>query len=80
MNLAYCWFWRLELQNKVPDHSSFSKNQHCRVQNHDAFRQLFDSVLLRCMAEGLVRGERFATGASMTKADVNRQRNRLGYE
>jgi len=80
MNLAYRWFCRLGLKDKVPDHSSFSKNRHGRFRDHDAFRQLFDSVLRRCMAEGLVRGEGFATDASMIKADVSRQRNRPGNE
>lgn len=80
MNLAYRWFCRLGLKDKIPDHSSFSKNRHGRFRDHDAFRQLFDSVLRRCMAEGLVRGEGFATDASMIKADVSRQRNRPGNE
>lgn len=75
MNLAYRWFCRLGLKDKVPDHSSFSKNRHGRFRDHDAFRKLFDSVLRRCMAEGLVQGEGFATDASMIKADVQRHRS-----
>lgn len=75
MNLAYRWFCRLGLKDKVPDHSSFSKNRHGRFRHHDAFRQLFDSVLRRCMAEGLVQGEGFATDASMIRADAQRQRS-----
>ena len=80
MNLAYRWFCRLGLKDKVPDHSSFSKNRHGRFRDHDAFRQLFDSVLRRCMAEGLVRGEGFATDASVIKADVQRQHSKAGDE
>lgn len=75
VNLAYRWFCRLGLKDKVPDHSSFSKNRHGRFRDHDAFRKLFDSVLRRCMAEGLVQGEGFATDASMIKADAQRQRS-----
>jgi transposase len=80
VNLAYRWFCRLGLKDKVPDHSSFSKNRHGRFRDHDAFRQLFDSVLKRCMAEGLVRGEGFATDASMIKADAQRQHSKAGDE
>ena len=80
MNLAYRWFCRLGLKDKVPDHSSFSKNRHGRFRDRDAFRQLFDSVLRRCMAEGLVRGEGFATDASIIKADVQRQHSKAGDE
>ncbi|MDX8124219.1 IS1182 family transposase [Janthinobacterium sp. GMG2] len=78
MNLAYRWFCRLGLKDKVPDHSSFSKNRHGRFRDHDVFRQLFDSVLRRCMAEGLVQGEGFANDASMIKADAQRQRSCSG--
>lgn len=78
MNLAYRWFCRLGLKDKVPDHSSFSKNRHGRFRDHDAFRQLFDSFLRRCMAEGLLQGEGFATDASMIKADAQRQRSCSG--
>lgn len=74
LNLAYRWFCHLSLSDKVPDHSTFSKNRHDRFRDSDAFRQLFESVLRRCMLEGLVQGEGFATDASIVKADAQRQR------
>jgi transposase len=30
LNLAYRWFCQLGLEDKVPDHSTFSKNRHGR--------------------------------------------------
>ena len=74
LNLAYRWFCRLGLEDKVPDHSSFSKNRHGRFRESDVFRHVFEGVVRRCMAEGLVRGEGFAIDASVVKADANRQR------
>src|ERR1700751_3135216 len=74
LNLAYRWFCRLGLEDKVPDHSSFSKNRHGRFRQSDVFRHVFEGVVHRCMAEGLVRGEGFAIDASVVKADANRQR------
>jgi Transposase DDE domain/Transposase domain (DUF772) len=74
LNLAYRWFCRLGLEDKVPDHSSFSKNRHGRIRESDLFRHVFEGVLRCCMAEGLVRGEGFAIDASVVKADANRQR------
>lgn len=68
LNLAYRWFCRLGLEDRVPDHSTFSKNRHGRFRESGAFRHLFESVLQRCMAEGLVPGEGFATDASIIKA------------
>ncbi len=57
LNLAYRWFCRLGLEDTVPDHSSFSKNRHGRFRESDVFRHVFEGVVQRCMAEGLVRGE-----------------------
>ena len=73
LNLAYRWFCRLGLEDSVPDHSTFSKNRHGRFRDSDTFRYLFETVLQRCMKEGLVRGEGFATDASIIKADAQRQ-------
>jgi transposase len=74
LNLAYRWFCRLGLEDAVPDHSTFSKNRHGRFRESDVFRHLFEAVVQRCMAEGLVRGEGFAIDASIIKADANRRR------
>src|SRR3954454_5445808 len=74
LNLAYRWFCRLGLSEPVPDHSTFSKNRHGRFRESSLLRHLFESVLQRCMAEGLVRGEGFAADASIVKADAQRQR------
>ena len=74
LNLAYRWFCRLGLEASIPDHSTFSKNRHGRFRESDIFRHIFEGVVERCMAEGLVRGEGFAIDASVVKADANRQR------
>jgi transposase len=80
LNLAYRWFCRLGLEDAVPDHSSFSKNRHGRFRESDAFRHVFESVVQRCMTEGLVGGEGFAIDASAVKADANRHRGAPGDE
>lgn len=80
LNLAYRWFCRLGLEDSVPDHSTFSKNRHGRFRESDALRHVFESVLRRCMTEGLVRGEGFAVDASIIKADANRARGIPGVE
>ncbi len=35
MNLAYRWFCRLGLEDKVPHHSTFSVNRHGRFRESD---------------------------------------------
>ena len=73
LNLAYRWFCRLGLDGDVPDHSTFSKNRHGRFRESDLLRRVFETVLKRCIREGLVGGEGFAVDASLIKADANRQ-------
>ena len=72
LNLAYRWFCRLDLGDPVPDHSTFSKNRHGRFRDSDLFRRLFEDVLARCIAEGLVGGDSFGVDASLIKADASR--------
>ena len=73
LNLAYRWFCRLDLGDNVPDQSTFSKNRHGRFRESDLFRQLFESVVARCIKERVVGGEIFATDASIIRADANKQ-------
>ena len=75
LNLAYRWFCRLGLESRVPDHSTFSKTRHGRFRDSNAFRHLFELVVQRAMAEGLVGGEGFAVDASLIAADANKQRS-----
>jgi transposase len=80
LNLAYRWFCRLGLEGAVPDHSTFSKNRHGRFRDSDLLRHLFEAVVRRCIAEGLVGGEGFAVDASLIKADASRQRGVTGSD
>jgi transposase len=72
LNLAYRWFCRLDLGDAVPDHSTFSKNRHGRFRDSDLLRHVFETVVARCITEGLVSGQRLAVDASLIEADTNR--------
>ncbi len=56
LNVAFHWFCRLDLTDRVPDHSTFSMNRHGRFRQCDLHRHLFEEVVARCMAAGLVAG------------------------
>src|ERR1700686_5245913 len=62
---------RVGLDGAVPDHSTFSKNRHGRFRDSDLMRRLFETVLQRCIDEGLVGGEGFAVDASLIAADAS---------
>ena len=72
LHLAYRWFCRLDLEDKVPDHSTFSVNRHGRFRDSDILRQVFEAVVRACMDAGLVKGEGFAVDASVMEADASR--------
>ena len=73
LNLAYRWFCRLGLEDAVPEHSTFSKNRHGRFRESGAFRWVFEEVVRRCMAAGLVKAEGFAVDASLVAANASHQ-------
>jgi hypothetical protein len=64
----------LGLDGDVPDHSTFSKNRHGRFRESDLLRKVFETVVARCMKEGIVGGEAFAVDASIIVADAHRRR------
>jgi transposase len=49
LNLAYRWFCRLDLTDRLPDHSTFSKNRHGRFRESDLLRHVFEMTVARCM-------------------------------
>jgi IS5 family transposase len=65
-------FCRLDLEDKVPDHSTFSVNRHGRFRDSDLFRHVFEAVVRACMDAGLIKGEGFAVDASVMEADASR--------
>src|SRR6202051_4292865 len=72
LHLAFRWFFRLDLDDQVPDHSTFSVNRHGRFRDSDILRQMFEAVVRACMDAGLVRGEGFAVDASVMEANASR--------
>ncbi len=73
LNLTYRWFCRLELSDRIPDHSTFSKNRHGRFRESNLLRHVFEMIVARCIEEGLVGGQGFAADASLIVADVQKQ-------
>jgi transposase len=80
VNLAYRWFCGLSIENKIPDHSAFSRARNERFRDSGLFRQVFERVVEVCQAAGLVGGEGFAVDASLIAADANKQRSIPGSE
>lgn len=72
LHLAYRWFCKLDLDDKVPHHSTFSVNRLGRFRESEILRHIFERVVATCMASGLVKGEGFAVDASVMEANASR--------
>ena len=45
VNLAYRWFCKLDIDDKIPDHSVFCRARHERFRESDALRRVFEGVV-----------------------------------
>ena len=73
MHLAYRWFTRLDFSQEIPDHSTFSKNRHGRFRQSGVFREVFEEIVRRCLAAGIVEGKHLAVDGTMVGANASRQ-------
>jgi len=80
LHLAYRWFCKLDLEDKVPHHSTFSVNRLGRFRESDILRHVFERVVAACMAAGLVKGEGFAVDASVIEANASRYHGKAPNE
>src|SRR3974390_3252488 len=78
VNLAYRWFCKLGIEDGIPDHSVFSRARHERFRRSEALRRVFEGVVARGIAAGLVGGEGFSIDASLIRADVDKKKRLPG--
>ena len=67
VNLAYRWFCGLSIEDKIPDHTAFSRARNERFRDSDIFRRVFEHVVQTCIVAGLVGGEGFAVACRFRK-------------
>lgn len=80
VNLAYRWFCGLGIEDRIPDHSAFTRARNERFRDGDIFRKVFERVVATCIAAGLVGGKGFAVDASLIAADANKCGSTPGSE
>ena len=71
MHIGYRWFTGLSLENKVPDHSTFSKNRHQRFAENNTFQDIFDEIINQCLSEGLLTGKHLTVDSTYIKANAS---------
>src|SRR6202050_2460922 len=80
VNFAYRWFCGLSIEDKVPDHSAFSRARNERFGDSAIFRRVCERAVEACIAANLVGGEGFAVDASLIEADANKHRSIPGAQ
>ena len=78
VNLAYRWFCKLSIEDSIRDHSVFCRARHERFPESEALRRVFEGVVAKCIAAGLVGGQALSVDASLIKADVNKKKRMPG--
>jgi transposase len=70
MHIGYRWFVGLNLEDKVPDHSTFSKNRHERFTESDLFQRIFDEIVNQCVSQGLLTGKHLTVDSTYVQANA----------
>jgi len=73
VNMAYRWFLGLDLDERVPDHSTISQLRRRKFNGTDLFRKLFERVLVLCIEKELVDGKLILTDSTHVKANASRK-------
>jgi len=73
VNMAYRWFLNIDLDGRVPDHSTISQLRRRKFNGTDLFRKLFERILTICIEKGLVDGKVILTDSTHVKANASRK-------
>jgi len=71
VNIAYRWYLGLDLEERVPDHSTLSQNRRRRLKGNAIFEEIFLRIVRMCMDCGLVSGESIAMDSTHVKANAD---------
>lgn len=71
MHIGYRWFVGLNLEDRVPDHSTFSKNRHERFLEGNIFQEIFDEIVRQCIEKGLLTGKHLTVDSTYIKANAS---------
>lgn len=69
---AFRWYLGIDLEERVPDHSTISQLRRRKPGFRKVFRRLFEEVVRQCVASGLVSGRLAVTDSTHVKANASR--------
>ncbi|MCL2313423.1 MAG: IS1182 family transposase [Firmicutes bacterium] len=74
VNLAYRWFLDLEIDDKVPDYSTYSKNYERRFKGTTVFKEIFEYILNECAKNKLLKLDSIFVDSTHIKANANKNK------
>lgn len=74
VNVAYRWFLRLKLTDKVFDASTLSQNRRRRYRDVSVAQDIFDGIVEQALSHGLVEGSVLYTDSTHLKANANKNK------
>lgn len=74
VNVAYRWFLRLKLTERVFDASTLSQNRRRRYDDTSVAQDIFDEIVSQAIGHGLVDGTVLYTDSTHLKANANKNR------
>lgn len=72
-SIAMRWYLGIDLDERVPDHSTISQLRRRKPSFRKVFRRLFEAVVRQCIELGLVSGRMAATDSTHVRANASRK-------
>lgn len=69
---AFRWYLGIDLDERVPDHSTISQLRRRKPAFRKVFRRLFEEVVRQCVEKDLVSGRLAVTDSTHVKANASR--------
>jgi transposase len=74
VNVAYRWFARFRLTDRVPDASTFSQNRRRRFTDTTVYQEIFDAIVQQAIGRDMVEGRVLYTDSTHLKANANKRK------
>lgn len=74
LNVAYRWFLRMRLTDKVIDASTFSQTRRRRFADASIYQEIFDDIVNQAMGYRMVGGRVLYTDSTHLKANANKKK------
>ena len=77
VNIAYRWFLGIDLDERIPDHSTISQTRRRKFKDSNIFEEIFFEIVKKCIEAGLVDGSLILTDSTHIKANANNNRSEI---